>query len=82
MHILAVTGILVLVSSSAYAQQPASPQAPTDKASYMSAADLANAIAKVPTDRPSSNVRVFSFGPYNVNVGNLTIMSLYLPNQK
>ena len=61
-------GVCVLLSVPSYAQQPANPQAPADRASYMSAADLAAAIAKVPTDRPSSNVRVFSFGPYNVNV--------------
>lgn len=59
---------LVLLSGSAYAQQPANPEAPADRASYMSAADLAAAIANVPADRPSSNVRVFSLGPYNVNV--------------
>ena len=64
----AALGVLLL-SGSAFAQgAPANPQAPLDKASYMSAADLAAAIAKVPADRPSSNVRVFSLGPYNVNV--------------
>jgi hypothetical protein len=39
MCIFAATGGLVLLSTSAFAQQPANPQAPTDKASYMSAAD-------------------------------------------
>ncbi len=32
------------------------------------AADLAAALAKLPGDRPSSSVRVFSLAPYNVNV--------------
>ena len=68
MRISALICALALCSASAFTQQAANPQAPADKASYMSAADLAAAIAKVPTDRPSSNVRVFSFGAYNVNV--------------
>jgi mannose-6-phosphate isomerase-like protein (cupin superfamily) len=68
MRISVLVYALVLSTVSAFAQQAANPQAPADKASYLSAADLAAAIAKVPTDRPSSNVRVFSFGPYNVNV--------------
>lgn len=68
MRILAAAGVLALLSSSAFAQQPANPQVPTDKASYMSAADLAAAIAKGPTDRPNSTTRIFSLAPYNVNV--------------
>jgi mannose-6-phosphate isomerase-like protein (cupin superfamily) len=68
MKLFSLAAALVLVSGSASGQQPANPQAPADRASYMSAADLTAAIAKVPTDRPSANVRVFSLGPYNVNV--------------
>ena len=68
MRFFAVAAAIALLSASVIAQQPQNPQAPSDKASYMSGADLAAAIAKVPADRPSSNVRVFSFGPYNVNV--------------
>lgn len=68
MRILAAAGVLALLSSSAFAQQSANPQVPTDKASYMSAADLAAAIAKGPTERPNSTTRVFSLAPYNVNV--------------
>lgn len=68
MRILAAAGVLALLCSSAFAQQPANPQVPTDKASYMSAADLAAAIAKGPTDRPNSTTRIFSLAPYNVNV--------------
>jgi mannose-6-phosphate isomerase-like protein (cupin superfamily) len=68
MRIVAAAGMIVMLSSSAPAQQPVSPQAPADRASYMAAADLAAALAKLPTDRPSSNTRVFSLGPYNVNV--------------
>ena len=48
--------------------QPAPAQVPTDRASYMSAAELAAAIAKVPTDRPSSNVTVFRHNGFNVNI--------------
>lgn len=43
---------------------------PTDrtKASVFSAAELAAAMAKLPTDRASASVRVFSLAPYTVNV--------------
>jgi mannose-6-phosphate isomerase-like protein (cupin superfamily) len=66
----AVTMVLVL-STIAQAQPPAgSPPAQTDrtKASHMSAAALNAALAKLPTDRPSSSTRIFSLAPYNVNV--------------
>src|SRR5688572_14756389 len=51
------------------AQAPAAPP-PTDrtKATRFSAEDLRAALAKLPADRPSSAVRVFSLAPYNVNV--------------
>ena len=52
----------------AFAQAPA--PAPTDrtKATVFKADDLAAALAKLPGDRPSSAVRVFTLAPYNVNV--------------
>jgi mannose-6-phosphate isomerase-like protein (cupin superfamily) len=60
---------VVLTSAAPLAQAPASP-APTDRnrAHVFSAADLAAAIAKLPTDRPASSVRVFTLTPYNVAV--------------
>ncbi len=51
----------------AYAQQ-ANTQAPSDRASFMSADEVAAALAKGKPDSRSTNVRVFSLGPYNVNV--------------
>jgi mannose-6-phosphate isomerase-like protein (cupin superfamily) len=36
--------------------------------SVYSAANLAAAVAKLSTERPAASVRVFSIGPYNVNV--------------
>ncbi len=38
------------------------------EASVFSADDLAAALAKLPTDRPSAAARVFTLAPYNVNV--------------
>jgi mannose-6-phosphate isomerase-like protein (cupin superfamily) len=67
MRILLASGVIVLLSTSGFAQQAANPQAPTDRVSYMSAAEVAAAIAKGKAER-SSNVRVFTIGPYNVNV--------------
>jgi mannose-6-phosphate isomerase-like protein (cupin superfamily) len=61
-------GLTFSVVLSAQGQAP--PPAPTDrtKATHFSAADLQAALAKLPTDRPASSVRVFSLAPYNVNV--------------
>lgn len=56
------------LGATSLAQAPA--PTPTDraKATVFKAADLAAAIAKLPSDRPSSAVRVFTLAPYNVNV--------------
>ncbi len=68
MRVFFAAGVVAVSSvCGAFAQQPANPQAPADRASYMSAADVAAAMAKGGSPR-STNVRVFSFGPYNVNV--------------
>lgn len=69
MRLLATTALLALIAASPAAGQPPAP-APTDptKASQMTAADLAAALAKLPGDRPASSVRVFTLAPYTVNV--------------
>jgi mannose-6-phosphate isomerase-like protein (cupin superfamily) len=66
MRTLIAIGLLIGFTSSALAQTPA----PTDrsKATHFRAADLQAALAKLPTDRPSSSVRVFTLDPYNVGV--------------
>ncbi len=65
--LMTVCGVSLLAAT--LQAQPSQP-APTDrtKATQLSAAELAAAIAKLPTDRPSSSVRVFTLAPYNVNV--------------
>ena len=68
MRVLVAAGVFAALSTSALAQQPANPQAPADRVSYMSAGDVAAALATGKPDVRSTNVRVFSFGPYNVNV--------------
>jgi mannose-6-phosphate isomerase-like protein (cupin superfamily) len=70
-RILTTASLLPLLSGSATAQQPAASQpAQTDrtKATQFTAAELMAALGKLPTDRPSSSVRVYSLAPYNVNV--------------
>jgi mannose-6-phosphate isomerase-like protein (cupin superfamily) len=64
---LAIT-LLILSLPAAAAAQTA--PAPTDrtKATVFSSAQLAAALGKLPSDRPSASVRVFSLAPYNVNV--------------
>ena len=68
MRVVLAAGITVLMSIPAFAQQPANPQASSDKVNYMSGTDVAAALAKGKPDSRSTNVRVFSFGPYNVTV--------------
>jgi len=69
---LAVTfacAIVVPAASVVSAQTPAAPaSADRSKAHVFAAADLASALAKLPTDRPAASVRVFTLAPYNVNV--------------
>lgn len=63
----AILVVLVLgFAVTAFAQQAA----PTDrtKATHYRAADLQAALAKLPADRPSSSVRVFTLDPYAVGV--------------
>lgn len=66
MRTFALAISFTLLASIVGAQAPA----PTDrtKATLFTAADLQAALAKLPTDRPASSVRVFSLDPYNVAV--------------
>ena len=62
-----LTFVLIAVTSgSVFAQAPT----PTDrtKATHYPAAELKAALAKLPTDRASASVRVFSLDPYSVGV--------------
>ena len=72
MRRLAVFGLVAFfvcgAAASAVAQAPAPTPTDRSKATVFKAADLAAAIAKLPSDRPSSAVRVFTLAPYNVNV--------------
>ena len=69
MRALVVATAFVVLSAAAFAQRGAQPP-PNDrtKASYMSAAEVAAAIEKLPKDRANSSVRVFSLPPYTVNI--------------
>jgi mannose-6-phosphate isomerase-like protein (cupin superfamily) len=68
MRVLAAAALSVLLSTPAFAQRGNPPPTDRTKASYMSAAEVAAAIAKLPQDRPNSSVRVFTLPPYNVNI--------------
>ena len=50
------------------AQAPANPPTDRTKATHFRAADLQAALGKLPADRPTGSVRVFTFDPYNVGV--------------
>jgi mannose-6-phosphate isomerase-like protein (cupin superfamily) len=69
MRLFTSASVLALLTVTAGALSQTPPQ-PTDrtKASQFTAADLAAALAKLPADRPSASVRVFTLAPYNVNV--------------
>lgn len=59
---------ITALGATGLAQAPAPTPTDRTKATVFKAADVAAAIAKLPSDRPSSAVRVFTLAPYNVNV--------------
>ncbi len=63
-----ILAALTATAPSAFAQAPAPTPTDRTKATVFKADDLAAALAKLPGDRPSSAVRVFTLAPYNVNV--------------
>ena len=65
MKVFAATTVAVLCAVSAFAQQVVTPE--TTAGVYMSAADVAAAVAKLPKN-PLASVPVFKIGPFNVNV--------------
>lgn len=68
MRVLVTVCGVILLATTLGAQPPSPPATDRSKASRLSAAELTAALAKLPTDRPSSSVRVFTLAPYNVNV--------------
>lgn len=66
---VALAAFITLVAITPVIAQAPAP-APTDrtKATVFKATDLVAALTRLPTDRPSSAVRVFTLAPYNVNV--------------
>lgn len=68
MRIVIAACLLAVMSTAAAAQAPAPPPTDRSKATHFTAADLQASLAKLPTERPSSSVRVFSLAPYNVAV--------------
>ena len=67
---LTVSALALLIVSVAAAASAQTAPPPTDrsKATVFSSTELAAALGKLPSDRPSASVRVFSLAPYNVNV--------------
>jgi mannose-6-phosphate isomerase-like protein (cupin superfamily) len=65
MKILAAAAATALLTVPVFAQQIVTPQ--TSTGMYMSAADVAAAVAKLPKN-PLAAVPVFKVGPFNVNV--------------
>lgn len=68
MRTLLIATFCAALSGIVDAQAPAPPPTDRTKATHFTAADLQAALAKLPTDRPSSAARVFTLSPYNVNV--------------
>jgi len=65
MKVFAATTVAMLCAVPAFAQQVVTPE--TTAGVYMSAADVAAAVAKLPKN-PLASVPVFKIGPFNVNV--------------
>ena len=75
MRLLAMACVLVLLSVNAMAQQapaaaPSVPDTDTTKLGYVSAADIAAGLKKLPQDRADIAFRIFQLPPYNVNAAN------------
>ena len=68
MRALAMLAYAAVAAVPLAAQSPAPPATDRTRASHFSAVDLQAALAKLPTDRPASSVRVFTLAPYSVNV--------------
>ena len=70
MRVLTAIGFVFVLATASSGQQGAPQPTPTDrtKASQFTAAELAAAIAKVPSDRPVTATRIFTLAPYAVNV--------------
>ena len=69
MRVFAVVSVCAVLSTPVFAQR-GTPPPPTDrtKLTYLSEAEVADAIAKLPKDRANSSVRVFTLAPSNVNI--------------
>ena len=68
MRIAVIASLVLVATVRMVGQQPAPPPTDRTKATRFSAEDLRAGLAKLPADRPSAAVRVFSLAPYNVNV--------------
>ena len=73
MRMIAIAAGVVLLATTALAQQPAStaaaptPDTDTTRLGYVSAADIAAGLRKLPQDRADVAFRIFQIPPYNVN---------------
>ena len=67
MRVFVVIAMLGVVGHAA-AQTPAPPPTDRTRATHYRASDLQAALAKLPADRPTGAVRVFTLDPYNVGV--------------
>lgn len=68
MRMLAIALSVTACAGALTAQAPTPPPTDRTRATLFTAADLQAALAKLPADRPSSSVRVFTLDPYNVAV--------------
>jgi hypothetical protein len=74
MRTIAMVWVLVCLAGNGWAQQapstPPTPDTDTTKLGYMSAADIAAGLKKLPQDRADIAFRIFQLPPYNVNAAN------------
>ena len=72
MRMLTIVGLVAMMAGALQAQQPAAAQPTTPdtdltKLGYISAADIAAGMKKLPQDRADVAMRIFQIPPYNVN---------------
>ena len=67
MRILVGMSLVVVLAGTVFAQQAGAPAPDLTKGTYVSAASVAAAVAKLPNE-PNGAVPILKIGPYNVNI--------------
>jgi mannose-6-phosphate isomerase-like protein (cupin superfamily) len=84
MRIIAIATFSLLLGGNAWAQAPAAapstPDTDLTKLGYVSAADIAAGLKRLPQDRADISMRIFQIPPYNVNAAHRAPVTTQVAN--